>query len=980
MRLAPRMILAFLLVASLIAGPVSAAASSPVIAQAAPAVGTGTLTGTITEAGGGPLAGVTVTAVGPQSRATTTDAVGSYTLSLTPGVYTITATKAGYNPASETDFVILPGAGGTANVALAQATLTSLREIGRVTVSSRRSTFNTTPASVATISSAAVADQGQNQVMRLLDQTPGIVTGHPSSNANSATAAGIQIPNVRGGLAYETSSLVDGHPLSVGRFGNYVITFLNANVLENVELIKGPGANAPQINYAVGGTVNFRTVEPTRARTGYFRQSVDSYSGLQSALRLTGSAGLKNRLGYALVYAINGTPGPITNTPTYLALPTSTTAGKQSIISGTNAAGAPVNGFLGFGSGAAPPAGYAPNPNFPSGVYQQGAPNQAYTNLVACCQPMGTGFTNRSELVKLRYNLSGATTITASYLGSQTLANHDATGFNEVFSEFTPGASYAAAASLPFSPGQLFLANSNVRLPANQQTINNEPMFQAELRTTLGKDTILARAYSASINRLIFNGLNDPTQRVQGQYQVWGTASVTPLAGGAAVTQTFNGQTINYTNGAYSYFRQTELNKLKGLSFEYDKFLSNGDVITLSYDRSKGDYFADTVNGSVTGATQSVAIFPGSTTDYGTLLLRGLFTRGNTNLTLSAFSNTYANHFGVGTTHAFTFADKNYSHLDGRIGLSIRPRSNLALRAAAGSAVVPPYMQLYTVATNSAQDVFNATQNKAALNSITIRGPSNLLPETTFGYNVGGDIRFGDGSVFSADAYTTNLYNTFLQQTFPSGTFVNTALPPGQQTIPVFTQQNVNLSNSRYQGLELALSKDQPFGFGYAIRTSLIKAYSYNLPPGFYNTAAGANTTNLAVIDGLNFQSGGIGGVNGSGFGNQSIPYAQGSAEIHFRQGTYGLVFLGTTYYGKNNSYNVPSFLIWNGTIRGKIGDPRTTYQFSVDNLFNAYPNSFITAYGGVPNVLINGRLGYTNQNTVGPRHTLISITQALGR
>lgn len=32
----------------------------------------------------------------------------------------------------------------------------------------------------------------------------------------------------------------------------------------NVEVVKGPGVAVPNINNAIGGTVNFRTLEPTR--------------------------------------------------------------------------------------------------------------------------------------------------------------------------------------------------------------------------------------------------------------------------------------------------------------------------------------------------------------------------------------------------------------------------------------------------------------------------------------------------------------------------------------------------------------------------------------------------------------------------------------------------------------------------------------------------------------------------------------------
>ena len=73
---------------------------------------------------------------------------------------------------------------------------------------------------------------------------------------------------------------------------------------------------------------------------------------------------------------------------------------------------------------------------------------------------------------------------------------------------FTPGAGYAGS----LAPGTQFIVDpDNFGLPAWE--INNEPIFQAELRTSLKQDTILARYYAASISRLQYGSNHDP-QRV----------------------------------------------------------------------------------------------------------------------------------------------------------------------------------------------------------------------------------------------------------------------------------------------------------------------------------------------------------------------------------------------------------------------------------------------------------------------------------
>ena len=87
---------------------------------------------------------------------------------------------------------------------------------------------------------------------------------YPGSSANGASAGAIAFPNIRNGLSYETATLIDGHPLSVGLYGDYVTTFLNPALLGSAEVIKGPGATAPEVDYAINGTVNFRTKDPDR--------------------------------------------------------------------------------------------------------------------------------------------------------------------------------------------------------------------------------------------------------------------------------------------------------------------------------------------------------------------------------------------------------------------------------------------------------------------------------------------------------------------------------------------------------------------------------------------------------------------------------------------------------------------------------------------------------------------------------------------
>ena len=133
-----------------------------------------------------------------------------------------------------------------------------------------------------------------------------------ATSGNGAAAGAIPFPNIRGGLSFETASLIDGHPVSVGAFGDYVSTFLNAFTLGSVEVVKGPGANAPEVNYAIGGTVNFRTLDPSRKPTGYEMISTDSFGGVSSNFGYSNTI-MNGKLGFVFDYGVNGSPGPLTN-------------------------------------------------------------------------------------------------------------------------------------------------------------------------------------------------------------------------------------------------------------------------------------------------------------------------------------------------------------------------------------------------------------------------------------------------------------------------------------------------------------------------------------------------------------------------------------------------------------------------------------------------------------------------------------------
>ena len=122
------------------------------------------------------------------------------------------------------------------------------------------------------------------------------------------------------------------------------------------------------------------------------------------------------------------------------------------------------------------------------------------------------------ELFKLRYKLSDATTATVSYFGSQVTSDQNGNVSSLIPSLFTPTSVYTGTA-FPVNSGFLM---SSVFAGLPEIETNNEPIFQAEIRSTYKQDTILARWYNAAIQRIINSGNDINTPGIE-YANVWGT-------------------------------------------------------------------------------------------------------------------------------------------------------------------------------------------------------------------------------------------------------------------------------------------------------------------------------------------------------------------------------------------------------------------------------------------------------------------------
>ncbi len=921
----------------------SAVASVPAtVAQA-----TASVTGTVQDTSGAPIVGAAIMLSGPTTYSTTTDNQGRFSVqNVSPGVYTISIDKAGYNNAVQS-IAVVPGQVQTVAVNLAPISFSTLRTIARIRTNGRGS-INTTAASVNVISPQTFIDQAAPQVTRVLSQIPGLQISFPSNSANAAAPGAITIPNIRDATSYETASLIDGHPISVGQYGDNVTTFLNTFMFSGVEVVKGPGADAPEVNNAIGGTVNFHTKDPTLAPTPSFLAGIDNRGGTFTNFGISDTI-LDGHLGFVVDVATDNNPSALNGTQVYY-----------------DPSGGTYHGGSLFGN-----TGYTQVPNTLSFL-----PTQYH--LLACCYMLQGYLNQTAELIKLRYRLSPATVATVSYLGNQTISDQNGNTSDYVNGTFIPGGGYTGS----LRPGPIQVAN--IYAGTFNGEFNNQPIFQAEVSTTLGNDSFIARYYHASIERYQFQGGPSPYNLDYNNVTLYGFDSNSSTM--------FNGQ--GAAVGYADFYQEPEIDKLSGESFEWQHPFAENDLLTFSVEQSA----AQSIDYSIfSGPFYSYGLPPGTSQLLTTYLLRAhVYLTPKLDVTLANYFNTYSSTFAtlcppydpgcldkstVEQGTGLTFTTVHNSHYDPRIGLVFRPNPNTSIRLAAGSSIAPPFMGLLSTITTQP-----AYSGNVAIES---QSNGNLKPETGFGYDLGADYRLNDGlTTISGDAYLTNLFNRFFGQTIDTGLVCGTAnpcsggAPPGT---PILNSTNTNISNARFEGVELTIKREPLVGFGFNVSGAVMRGYYYNLPPGFYcsvpTTACINNRTlwdqNLNVIAGQNTNGITDGFYAISYNGNMRIPYSQGNAEFSYSFPNRAYVSFGETYYGNNNSLNQPAFVIGYATVRYPI-TKMLALQVSGDNIFNKYPGILPTLGAGVPIPLANGWTGATTGNVLGPATWRLVLTTML--
>jgi outer membrane receptor protein involved in Fe transport len=956
---------------SIVGGPSSAAPTAPnateAIAQATPAP-LATLAGQVVDAStNASLGGVAISARGPGGSLYTTTSAGdgSFSLSLPEGVYDIDATKGGFQAGQVTGFAVTAGVTSTLRVALTEANSGSLRTIGRVSVT-RRTSLNTSSSATASLDSSVIQQRQNANLSDVVPELPGVTL----LRTTGATANSFFV--VRG-ADVETKVNIDGHPLSVGTFGNYNANYAIGSIFDQVEVLKGAGLNGPTAGESAFGTINLRTRDFSPTNYADITLGVDGYKG--SFYNAFANVNLlkDNRLSLLVGRAYSGFRGPWDE---YVA------------------------NRIGNNTGI-PSATYQ-IPTFPGLIQWQGDLSNRYGLA--------------GELAKARYRFSNSTSVTLEYLGLQgqyipqggSYASFE--GYAQVapcYNGGTPGTS-AASCGVTSVYNPPYASNLiGQQVPAyfwfpNSYIQNNEPEFSAEFRTSLKNDTILVRPYTALVNRFIsgdrenrYPGNNGGWYEVTNAANCQATFASPTTANGGAKGPCFANKFAGPTGPAYigasnpasvvystttsaptcsvtapcwttptgqqndgkigfgTPFSQPEVDRLHGVTFQYLHPVHDN-LYSLSYDYNSDDTNSTTNDTTATlaGCTPTLG-GPPNTLAAGTLgaqptcaltrlartaiaipptIIRkndfaatGLLQLSNA---LQASLGLYFTNYrsaaqiedpavlaqyaaGPGSGYApvaLVSRTNTVNHLDPHVGFTYRVDQNLVLRANGGSSVTLPYASL--ISGLGSVDLPNGANNQAYTLSLA---NSSLRPETTVAYDLGFDYRLPDSSIFSVDAFDNTVHNIFASATVATAPIPGITAPGGY-----FQSTTINGPIGRYYGLELALNKSLPIGFGYTLEGSFERAYLDQLSPTLYTSA-------LSLINGKQ--------LDGSVNGQASIPYAKGYGEIRYAGVRNSLVSFGADYEGANNSTYGPAYVVFNSTVRFEVA-PKVAFQIAADNLF----------------------------------------------
>ncbi|MGC1380257.1 MAG: TonB-dependent receptor [Candidatus Baltobacteraceae bacterium] len=268
----------------------------------------GSIVGTVIDATTGvAIPDVEVRIVGTTTQ-TATDAGGHFKFDSVPiGRYVISLRKSNYQPA-----VSEPIAVGGDTI---KATLAMHRGNGQLHVIAETSTrasdsLQQSSTFTKTVNTEELERQGILRIADALRTLPGVNNGITGDTGTMADDVNL---NIRGIGTLETEAALDGHPIGYGVKGGYNYNLSPVYGLRNTTVMYGSASNLAGID-AIGGVINFETLDPTPTFQAAFTQGYGTFQQLSTSFRATGTY---DHLGYALSYGVGYLNGSFRNATFY---------------------------------------------------------------------------------------------------------------------------------------------------------------------------------------------------------------------------------------------------------------------------------------------------------------------------------------------------------------------------------------------------------------------------------------------------------------------------------------------------------------------------------------------------------------------------------------------------------------------------------------------------------------------------------------
>ena len=839
------------------------------------------VTGLVVDADSKPVSGAEVRLTGPTPASATTNGRGNFTfLNVVNGTYQLRIDSASLGSIAR-DGVVVDG-DLVLSIRFERKEQAGLKTIAQVSTLARGNSLNTTAASIASVDPGRYALEGNVSWRDLLAGVPGVAVSGALAGGDSSSVLIPDSPfqpivlSINGALPYETSTTLDGMPLS-----NYSLSTtpgagvdlseLPLSLFDTADVVRGPGANAPSIADSIGGSFVLHPPGNVDKNSGQASFSSDAYGGYFSTSKATVRAG---KVFATIGYSFNTSPGPNDVTP-FFGVPTF--PGESVSIDGR-----------------------------PIQPTQQYVSNPVYGNCFCTLETtlMGSGGTLSTEWaahnggIALGYNVSRAVTGEIFYAGARATSAQANQFYNEIFA---PGATYAGSLLPGNHQGSAF------SLGVNPQ-VQSASLLEEKVTANVGTGVLRLAALQNSTYDTLSRNAPEPTR-----LKLFGTGSDCDDPKCETTTPfTLDGDDEIMTFSPFTYF-QSQRSTNSDFLASYDTQVGSNGYAGGSWVKTANSAASD-INLSLvfngTPINQSVVIptVTQSITEY--RLHVGFRPTDKIGVDASYyFSNANYHVPNPGVASGNSWLDAPFSYSAPRLGLTWQPNRSLVFRAAAGGGFALPPL-FFLVGTNGQEVCSNTACYEQQTNV-------HLRPETSFGWDVGSDARPAPSTIASIDLYRADLYG----QMFQSQSLIGT---DSKLNLPIYAQEFLNLARSRFEGVNLSVKSDPNRGFYYRAGLGLTRGYVVTLPQGFYdshggtcNYSTGANCTNTYVIPGANFN--GVPGPNTTVFYQAAVPYANGRATFGYTwlPGTFAEVT--ATYYGNNNAYLVPAFMEF---------DARAGYRF----------------------------------------------------